>query len=83
LSIFILAALGNIGSSCAAIKALTNIALGWPDIDFIDVSISGVYASLQPILDFFASLQVALDARLCIPNPLDALENLRELEILE
>ena len=61
------------GSGCDTIEQITNIALSWPDISFIINGIEDVYNTLKPILDFFEDLQNALNTRLCIPNPFEAL----------
>jgi len=73
-------ALGSVGSGCAAIRSLTDIVLGWPDISFIISGIDDVLSALDPILDFFAELQNALNTNLCIPDPFEALA---EWELVE
>ena len=66
-------ALGVVGSGCNGIARITNIALNWPDIGPIVDGIGDVYKTLKPILDFFNDLQSALNTRLCIPNPFEAI----------
>ena len=71
---------GTIGSSCDTIRDLTDLGLTWPDLSNILDGIQDVVDVLDPILDFFAALQDALNTELCITNPFEALA---EWEVLE
>ena len=73
-------ALGHIGSVCSTLKSVTDITISWPDISGIKAALDSVYNALKPILDFFDEIRKALQERLCIPDPLEAL---REWELLE
>ena len=71
---------GTIGSNCDTIRDLTDLGLTWPDLSNILDGIQDVVDALDPILDFFAALQDALNTKLCITNPFEALA---EWEVLE
>lgn len=62
------------GTACDAVADFTDSVASWPDVSSIVSGVESFIDTFDPVLDFFGSLQSALDRKVCASNVVSTAE---------